>query len=498
MTFADDERGQPVVIGALLIFTILILAFAGYQAFAVPNQNAEVEFNHFQDVQSDFAELESNLVNAVESGDTRSASIDLGPQYPSRMLALNPPPAAGSLRTTEAGEVSIIESGSSVSVCRDGGTATSRSLVYRPGYAEFDNANSIVYENRFTTRQFREGNIFGDQRLVESASGNDRINLLLLTGEVSENAVGVSNIEINATSRYRTTVSNPTITLPSRFSAGEWEDDILSDRTDVTASDVGTNQVELDFDGGDYRVSCAVAGLNGEPAFSPPGPSNPATGGNATYNVQWDTTKIINENSQVRDSATEDIEVDSGSTVNSPGFFVDVTNRNSGAPVNDVVIDAGHSGGIVSNIDDSDALTGSDGTDGETPGFKIVFESVDDTGVLYASGGDDIDTITVDVVAASFESLVGDSSASGKSGNPNEATFDFTLTTQAQVTFEIIGGQSKTRNVQSGTIDIKPQGEKYPLELRASISGGECLRTTLSSASETARLSDGDWVECTN
>ena len=496
MTFADDERGQPVVIGALLIFTILILAFAGYQAFAVPNQNAEVEFNHFQDVQSDFAELESNLVNAVESGDTRSTSIDLGPQYPSRMIALTPPPAAGSLRTTEPGEVAI--SGTSKSICRDSGTPRSRSLVYRPGYAEFDNAESIVYENRFTTRQFREGNVFGEQRVVESASGNDRINLLLLTGEVSENGVGVSNIEINATNRYSTTVSNPTITLPSRFSADEWENEILSDRTDVTASDVGTNRVELDFDGGGYSVSCAVAGLNSEPAFSPPGSTNPATGGNATYNVQWDTTKVINENSQVRNSATEDIEVDSGSTVDSPGVFVDVTNRNSGAPVNDVVIDAGHSGGIVSSIDDSNAVTGSEGTDGETPGFKITFESVDDTGVLYASGGDDVDTITVDVVAASFESLVGDSSESGDSENPKEATFDFTLTSQAQVTFEIVGGESKTDGVQSGTISVKPKGEKYPIELRANISGGECLSTTLSSGSETARLSEGDWVECTN
>ncbi|MFW5964255.1 MAG: PKD domain-containing protein, partial [Natronomonas sp.] len=213
MTFTGDERGQPVVIGALLIFTILILVFSGYQAFAVPNQNAEVEFNHFQDVQSDFAEFETSLINAVESGDTRSASINLGPQYPSRMLALNPPPAAGSLQTTESGEVSVTESGSPVNVCRDGGTATSRSLVYQPGYAEFDNAESIVYENRVTGRQFREGNVFAEQRLVESASGNDRINLLLLTGEVSENGVGVSNIEVNATSRYSTTVSNPNITL---------------------------------------------------------------------------------------------------------------------------------------------------------------------------------------------------------------------------------------------------------------------------------------------
>jgi hypothetical protein len=286
MTFADDERGQPVVIGALLIFTILILAFAGYQAFAVPNQNAEVEFNHFQDVQSDFGELESNLVNAIESGDTRSVSIDLGPQYPTRMIALNPPPAAGTLRTTEAGEVAI--SGTSESICRDGGTPTSRSLVYQPGYAEFDNAESIVYENRFTTRQFREGSVFGEQRLVESRSGNDRINLLLLTGDVSENGIGVSNVEIDATSRYSTTVNNPTITLPSRFSDTEWNNDILAGRGDVTAAENG-DRIDLSFSGGDYTVSCAVAGLNSEPAFSPPAVGNDEGDGgtDAAYSTEW-------------------------------------------------------------------------------------------------------------------------------------------------------------------------------------------------------------------
>ena len=271
MTFAGDERGQPVVIGALLIFTILILAFAGYQAFAVPQQNAEVEFNHFQDVQSDFAELESNLINAVESGDTRSASIDLGPQYPSRMIALNPPPAAGSLGSTESGNVTI--SGTSKSICREGGTPYTRSLVYQPSYAEFDNAESIVYENRVTGRQFREGNVFGEQRLV--ASNSDRINLLLLTGEVSDNGVGQSNVEISATGRYSTTVTNPTITLPSRFSATEWQNQILTGRDDIGVSPAGPNRVELDFPNRPFTVSCAVAGLNSEPAFSPPQISTP-------------------------------------------------------------------------------------------------------------------------------------------------------------------------------------------------------------------------------
>jgi hypothetical protein len=97
----------------------------------------------------------------------------------------------------------------------------------------------------------------------------------LLTGEVSENGIGASNIEIDATNRYSTTVENATITLPSRFSANDWNNDILADRSDVTVTNNGTNQVDLDFTGGDYTVSCAVAGLNSEPEFSPPVQNTP-------------------------------------------------------------------------------------------------------------------------------------------------------------------------------------------------------------------------------
>ena len=49
MDFWGDERGQPVQIGFILLFGILVLAFAGYQGYVVPNQNSQVEFQHSQE-----------------------------------------------------------------------------------------------------------------------------------------------------------------------------------------------------------------------------------------------------------------------------------------------------------------------------------------------------------------------------------------------------------------------------------------------------------------
>ena len=72
MRLIRDARGQSVVIGSLLIFTVLILAFSGYQAFAVPDQNAEVEIDHFQENEDRFSEFRSNIVIAVGTEETRS------------------------------------------------------------------------------------------------------------------------------------------------------------------------------------------------------------------------------------------------------------------------------------------------------------------------------------------------------------------------------------------------------------------------------------------
>ncbi|PSQ15301.1 hypothetical protein BRD02_06960 [Halobacteriales archaeon QS_8_69_73] len=271
-----------MVIGSLLIFTVLIVAFSGYQAFAVPDQNAEVEAEHFQTVEDQFARLQGGVVNAVGDTDVRSTSITLGTQYPSRAFALNPPPAAGRLETTAPGDVNFDKSNN---VCRADGTATTRSLVYTPGYNEFREPQAVGYESRVLSREFESGTRY-DQRLVRSGGGTDEINLFLLTGSVDENGVSSYSLELNGSNRHTTTLTDPTITLPSRFDAATWEDEILADRSDVNATD-DDDQVKLNFTGGNYRVSCAVIGLDGDPAFSPPSDVDTGTDGDAAYSTEW-------------------------------------------------------------------------------------------------------------------------------------------------------------------------------------------------------------------
>ncbi|WP_254840443.1 hypothetical protein [Natronomonas marina] len=261
------ERGQSVVVGSLLVFTILVLSFSAYQAFAVPSQNAEVEADHFQNTESQFSQLRSNVINSVGTDAVRSTAVRLGARYPNRMLALNPPPARGQLETTAPGDVEFTTT--TEDVCRTGGTPTTRSLVYDPSYNEYRAPETIGYGSRIISRQFESGALY-DQRLVTSGSGNDEISLYLLTGDVSASGVDAYSLAVNGSERHTTTLTSPTIVLPSRFDADTWNAEIVDNRGDVSAASASGERVTLDFTGGTYDVSCAVVGLGSDPAFTPP------------------------------------------------------------------------------------------------------------------------------------------------------------------------------------------------------------------------------------
>ena len=268
MRFGSDGRAQSTLVGAILLFAILIIAFSSYQAFVIPNQNAEVEFNHLQDVENDFVEFRTTFINSVGATEDRSVTFRLGTQYPARLIALNPPPVTGELQTTQEEEVTIegdILDDNIDSVC-DINSPTTRSLVYTPNYNEFRSPQSITYENTFVAREFSDGTVYGEQRLFqERANGNDRIDLLLLNESVSLSGQGTASFEISPSNRRTVEVEDPTITIPSEFDETEWRNEILADVPDealndengnaITGAEDGPFEITIRFDG-IYDVSC--------------------------------------------------------------------------------------------------------------------------------------------------------------------------------------------------------------------------------------------------
>jgi hypothetical protein len=122
--------------------------------------------------------------------------------------------------------------------------------------------------------------VYDEQRLIrESANGTPRIDLLLLNGSVSRASQESYSFNINASGQNETTGTRnvDTITIPSQYSAEEWNTTILGDRADSVTKSGG--RVTIDLRDDEYRVSCAVAGLGTAPEFGPSGGEDGSTGG---------------------------------------------------------------------------------------------------------------------------------------------------------------------------------------------------------------------------
>lgn len=83
MQLIAADRGQSIQVGAVLLFAVLIVALAVWQAVGVPNQNEQVEFDHNQQVQQQLTELRGSIISMAGSSVTRSTTVDLGVRYPS-------------------------------------------------------------------------------------------------------------------------------------------------------------------------------------------------------------------------------------------------------------------------------------------------------------------------------------------------------------------------------------------------------------------------------
>ena len=166
MDLRGDSRGQSIQIGAILIFGILIVFFSTYQAFVVPQQNAEVESEHQQVIDRQMQELRNAIVSLPGAESGRSVALTLGTTYPARIIALNPPPPSGTVRTVGTGDESINLTLANANATDDetrdfwdeNRSYNTGAIAYAPNYHEYENPPAIIYENTVLYKEFRSGN----------------------------------------------------------------------------------------------------------------------------------------------------------------------------------------------------------------------------------------------------------------------------------------------------------------------------------------------------
>ncbi len=236
MSVRDDERGQSIQIGAVLLFGVLIISFATYQAFVVPGQNEKVEAKHVDEVRQDMQELRNAIVSVPTTGAGESVTVSLGTTYPARIVAVNPPPPSGNLRTlgTTDGSVNLtVANARAIDEEVDdrwngtNHTFNTGGLAFQPGYNEYRNPPTIVYENSVLFESFRDGNLTtSGQTMVDGK----RVRLVALNGSLARSTTGAVSVDVQAISASSTAISvtnesgsNVTIDFASRRSASTWE-----------------------------------------------------------------------------------------------------------------------------------------------------------------------------------------------------------------------------------------------------------------------------------
>jgi len=224
--FTEDDRAVAPLIGFILLFGILSIAFAGYQAERVPQQNAETEFQHYQDVQNDLVVVRNAILRAGQQDQSQFESVRLGTSYRERILALNPPDPTGTLRTSDSYPVTIEQGeidGERTPI--EASPIPTRFLTYQNGYNELEVA-PIQYDNSVLYLSDPDGDeavVFEEQNLVQD---NGDVVLTTLQNPFDRSATGRVTIELYPTASDPATLPDGplTITIPTKLSADYWTD----------------------------------------------------------------------------------------------------------------------------------------------------------------------------------------------------------------------------------------------------------------------------------
>lgn len=283
MKLWGDPRGQSEVIGALFMFMLIIFLIGANQVFLVPDKNAEVEQKHSQAIKKDLVTFRSGLIEAAASNEPRSVDLGIGTTYPTRHIAINPPPVSGNLRVTEAGTYELSRGTELSTVC--GTEPTAKYIDYRANYNQLQEALPIHQENTIQYRQGRDNTLQDTGQIL--IRGN-QITIIPIKGDFSHSTSGEVSVDLlpaQMTGGDRIEAEEGSgevvLTVPSRLDNTTWENEILADEmTDAggnvkAVADVdGKDAVEIqlrapDTDSGEtpdwYTVRCTAVGVNQEP-----------------------------------------------------------------------------------------------------------------------------------------------------------------------------------------------------------------------------------------
>jgi len=228
--FRSDNRAVSAVIGFILVFGILMLTLAVYQSQVVPQQNAQTEFQHFQDSQDELIEVRNAISTAGQADVPQYPSVTLGTTYQTRLLTVNPARPAGTLQTSTEHSITIENEDGDVAV-------PTRFLEYEPGYNEL-RVGSTQYEHSVLYLDERDrGNnvsLIEDQNIVK----DETVRITALQDDFRQ--TGTDRVTLEVFPREVNTDEFPdpdegeyTVSVPTQLTADEYWDEALEDADEI-------------------------------------------------------------------------------------------------------------------------------------------------------------------------------------------------------------------------------------------------------------------------
>ncbi|WP_254839361.1 type IV pilin [Natronomonas marina] len=281
-----DARGVSPVVGAVLMLAVAMLLLSVLQTTAIPALNAQQEFQHNQDLQTDLVELETTVDRVAAIGTGETTPVAVGLRYPPRLVFVNPPPVSGRLRTTDPRNATIANARApgETGDYWDGTTRRipTRTVVYSPAYNEYGDAPTTVYEPWVVYNRQDDASVpLTGTDLVDGR----RISLVAIDGEYSASRAGTVGVNAEPESApvrvvtVRNDTGPVTLTVPTGLRNDTWtrllEAELAANGGNVTGIDCADEppapcgELTLTLSPGSYDLHLGEVALDGsdrEPA----------------------------------------------------------------------------------------------------------------------------------------------------------------------------------------------------------------------------------------
>ena len=308
LDFAGDDRGVSEVVGFILVFAILVILLSINQAQIVPAENSEIEFQHFQEVRNDLVEVRSSISTAGQNDVSQFPTVRLGTDYPPRIFAVNPPPATGTLQTSEAYNITITD--------EDGNTERiqTRFLEYQPSYREFE-SGSTWYDNSvlYLDESERGGIvIIEEQNLI---TDNNTVRITALQNDFRQSGTRRVTVEL-----YPTMAGNLSdltgelkIAIPTQLNGDEYWDDAFESGVPFNPTvtpdwyESGVHALNVTVEKSDLKLN--TVGIQEEPEASAP-KENVGTGTTTSPSQSDQTSYLTNTGDTTTGNKQKTIEFD--------------------------------------------------------------------------------------------------------------------------------------------------------------------------------------------